>query len=166
VYTWPIWANAITRQPIELDSCSNPLKTREVLQLRFFKNWKILDFCFFVDDVIIGVGFAVFGWCHRALDADPTSRFRGPSLYWKLGYKRVFRALQATHQVARASSNTPSCLHVILVYSGNQARSPGGGGIRRQCSTNFFNSFKFCCAQKKFYAVCFKHVIQTKILPT
>jgi len=30
MYTWPIWANAITFQPIELESCSNPQKTRKV----------------------------------------------------------------------------------------------------------------------------------------
>jgi len=29
-YTWTFWPNAITRQPIELESCSNHQKTRKI----------------------------------------------------------------------------------------------------------------------------------------
>jgi len=38
-----------------------------------------------VSDFTIGVGFAFsFQWCHRALGNDPSNRFCGSSLYWKL----------------------------------------------------------------------------------
>ena len=64
---------AITRQSLELESCSNPLRIREVF---WFKLKKTAKFCFFVCYVIIGVGLRIFGRVHLALSANPTSNFR------------------------------------------------------------------------------------------
>jgi len=49
---WASLCSTIARQLIELESCSNPPKMREVLWIRFLKNWKVLDLSFFVGDVI------------------------------------------------------------------------------------------------------------------
>jgi len=51
-------SNSITRQSVELESCLNPLRIRQVFQFRLKK--KVSAFCFFVCDVVIGVDFAVF----------------------------------------------------------------------------------------------------------
>jgi len=40
------------------------------------KMWKV-GFCFYVNTVIIRVGFAVFGWRQCPLGACPTSQFCG-----------------------------------------------------------------------------------------
>ena len=41
----------ITRQPLELESCSSPIKVRKILAVSiFFKNWKVLDFRFSVSN--------------------------------------------------------------------------------------------------------------------
>jgi len=34
-----------------------------------------LDFVFFVDDIIMGVCLCIFGWRHRALDANTKNHF-------------------------------------------------------------------------------------------
>jgi len=59
--TWPFQTKllpVITRQQIELESCSNPLKTRKVLCFEFNRIVSF-GFGFFVGDVMIGVCFAV-----------------------------------------------------------------------------------------------------------
>jgi len=76
----------ITCQPIELESCPNPLKMQEVLQFIFIKNWKSFDFRFFEGDVINGVGSRIFGRGHRALTTKPMSQFFDAKFYWKLDY--------------------------------------------------------------------------------
>jgi len=48
---------AITRQPLEVETCSNPEDPESLLVL-ILKNCEVLDF--FVNDVIIRVGFAFF----------------------------------------------------------------------------------------------------------
>jgi len=66
----------ITQQQIKLESCSNPLKTREVLYFRiiFFGGVGTL-----VDDVMIGACFAGF---LMTSSVDPMSRLRGSKFYW------------------------------------------------------------------------------------
>jgi len=39
------------------------------------KNWKALDFSFFVGDVISGVGSSIFGQGHRALSPNCKNQF-------------------------------------------------------------------------------------------
>jgi len=48
---------AITRQPIELEVLK-PLN--EGLVVSILKNWKVFGFCFYVDDIIMGVGLCMF----------------------------------------------------------------------------------------------------------
>jgi len=48
---------------------------REVFQFRFFKNWKALDFGFFVGNVIIGVDLCIFGRGHQGLGTNAKSQF-------------------------------------------------------------------------------------------
>ena len=73
----------ITRQPIELESCSDHLKMRDVFWFRFFLNWKFLGFCFFVGDIML-VGVHISSWNHWALNTK--SELFDSSFYWKLGY--------------------------------------------------------------------------------
>jgi len=57
---WPFWLKSITCQPIELESCSNPLKDSENLVLWNKKTFKILDVAFFVDAYMMGVCLCIF----------------------------------------------------------------------------------------------------------
>jgi len=54
--------SAITRQPIELESCSNPLKMHEDLNFRLQKLGSF-GFKFFVGNVINGVVLGFLGPC-------------------------------------------------------------------------------------------------------
>jgi len=65
---------AITRQPLELESCSNPVRIREVflLRLNFFF---VLGLGFTVGEVIMGACFRFFGQDYLVLGANPTSHF-------------------------------------------------------------------------------------------
>jgi len=51
--------NPITRQPIVLGSCSSSQKTQQVFYFAMKKN--LGGFVFFVDDIISGVDFGLFG---------------------------------------------------------------------------------------------------------
>jgi len=48
----------ITLQPIGLESCSNPLKMQKVFQVQF-KKLESFGFCFFVGEIIMGVGLCI-----------------------------------------------------------------------------------------------------------
>jgi len=56
----PFWLKSITCQPIELESCSNPLKDLENLVLWNKKTFQILDVAFFVDAYMMGVCLCIF----------------------------------------------------------------------------------------------------------
>jgi len=47
---------------------------------------KSFGFCFFVGDVIMGVGLCNFGRGHQALGVKTKSQFFDLSFSWKLGY--------------------------------------------------------------------------------
>jgi len=47
----------------------------KVFSFRFYKNWKVYDFGFFVGDVISETGLGLFGWCHQVLGANAKSQF-------------------------------------------------------------------------------------------
>ena len=57
--------SAKTRQQIELESCSNPLKMRKVLKFRF-KKCGSLRFELFMGRDTIGAGLGFIGWYNRA----------------------------------------------------------------------------------------------------
>jgi len=59
--------NSVTRQAIELESCSNPQKMRQVFQFAF-KKLESFGFGVFVGDVISEVGFDNFGLGHQLLE--------------------------------------------------------------------------------------------------
>jgi len=50
------------------------------------KNWKVLDFSFFLGDIISRVGSGLFGQNHQALDPNRKSQFFDSSFNWKPGY--------------------------------------------------------------------------------
>jgi len=56
-----------------MESCSNSLRFRKSSSLDFLKI--SLGFVFFVGDVIIGVGFHLFGRVYLTLGANPISHF-------------------------------------------------------------------------------------------
>jgi len=66
-----------------LETYSNLLKTREVLQLSMKQ--KLFRFGFFVDDVRVGVCF-VFSLFFYDVIAEPSGQFRGSKFVWILGY--------------------------------------------------------------------------------
>ena len=74
---------AITRQPLELESWSNPLRTCEVFLFQFKHVFKF-GFRVFVGDVVSGVVCAFFGRGRLALGANPTSHFCGSSVFSSL----------------------------------------------------------------------------------
>jgi len=61
VMTFP----AKTCQPLELESCSSPLKCGK--SSCFNKKWEVLGLGFFVSDVITVIGFGAFDPRHWAL---------------------------------------------------------------------------------------------------
>jgi len=72
IQLWPL----VVGSQIELESYSNPLKTREVFYIRFLK--KLSQF-FLVHDPMIGGCFAnIF----MMLSADPTRGYCGSKFYW------------------------------------------------------------------------------------
>jgi len=71
--------NTVTRQPIELESCSNPLRIRKSSSSDFLKIFGF-GFEFFVVDVTMAACF-LFGQVYLALGANPTSHFFVWSLF-------------------------------------------------------------------------------------
>jgi len=49
------------------------------------KHWEVLDFGFFVSDVIIGIGFGIFAKVNRPW-APTTKAIFDSSFQWELGY--------------------------------------------------------------------------------
>jgi len=62
-----------SRQPIELESCSNPLKMREVFQFRLKINLGRFGFELFWSDVTTGIGQMYFWWRNRGLSKNSSN---------------------------------------------------------------------------------------------
>ena len=54
-----------------------PLKQAASLIVCIFKSWKVLDFCFFVGEVITGVGLGIGPWIPTARANFLTEVFSG-----------------------------------------------------------------------------------------
>jgi len=72
--------NTITRQAMELESCSN-LRIREVFWLRFLKICFVLGLGFSVGDVIMWGMFLLFWPILPGLGRQPKSHFLGSSFF-------------------------------------------------------------------------------------
>jgi len=67
--------NTITRQAIELESCSNPLRIQQVFWFKLKKMLLVLGLGFSMGNVIMGECFSLPGLVCLALGANPTSHF-------------------------------------------------------------------------------------------
>jgi len=73
--------NSITRQPIELERCSNPVRIRQVFSLDLKNIYFVLGFGFSVRDVTRGACFRFLGQVYLTPGANPTSQFFGSSFF-------------------------------------------------------------------------------------
>jgi len=77
--------STFTRQPIVLESCSNPLQIQKVFKFRLKQTFFVLGVWLSLDDVIMRACFRRFDQVYLALGDNPTSHFLA-QLFWKLGY--------------------------------------------------------------------------------
>jgi len=76
--------NTITRQPIELWSCSNHLRIREVFYFRLKKFFRF-GLGFVVSDITVGACFNAFVAEVTGPGDQPIEPFFGSSCFWILG---------------------------------------------------------------------------------
>jgi len=78
--------NSITRQQIELESCSNPPQTRQVFQFRSKKTFFCFGFGVLFEWRHNGACFRLFGQVYLAPGVNPKNQCFGSRRSWKLGY--------------------------------------------------------------------------------
>ena len=88
---WPKVCNAITRQPIELESRSNHLRIQQFCQLKLKKKFSFGFVVLWGMTSQVGVSFSFYwtslGLVHPVLDANPMSQLFRSSFFQKLGYR-------------------------------------------------------------------------------
>jgi len=83
----------IPRRAIELESCPNPLKMRQIRQQVDSIKRNFGRFCFFVGDVTKRVVLVFLGLLYRALDSDPMYEIFDSNFCGNEAKIQVFRAL-------------------------------------------------------------------------